>query len=78
MNRNPTIKDVAKRAGVSHPVVSTVLGRGGSTTKVAAETVQRVLDAAKALNYRPNILARSLQQRKSFLVGVLASEAIAW
>lgn len=78
MKKGVTIKDVAKRAGVSHPVVSTVLGKGGSTTRVSEATAGRVLAAARELKYKPNILARGFQQRKSFIVGILASEAINW
>lgn len=78
MKKGVTIKDVAKRAGVSHPVVSTVLGKGGSTTRVSEATAGRVLAAARDLKYKPNILARGFQQRKSFVVGILASEAINW
>lgn len=78
MTRTATIKDVARHAGVTHPVVSTVLGNSKSTIKVSPATAKRVLEAARELKYKPSVLARSFQQRKSFLVGVLVSEAVNW
>jgi DNA-binding LacI/PurR family transcriptional regulator len=61
-----TLKDVAARAGVSYQTVSKVLnGRG----QVAPETHQRIWDAVRELNYRPNVSARNLRKRASNLIG---------
>lgn len=49
--KRPTIRDVAKLAGVSHMTVSRVLQKSG---KVKKATVQRVLQAVKQLDYRPD------------------------
>ena len=49
--------DVARLANVSQSAVSRTFTPGAS---VSDDTKQRVLDAAKALGYRPNALARSL------------------
>ena len=38
---------------------------------ISAETTQRVLDAAKRLNYVPNLNARSLSSRHTNLIGVV-------
>lgn len=65
-----SIKDVAKEAGVSATTVSYVLNRTPSET-ISSETTQRVLEAARRLNYVPNLNARSLSSRKSNLIGVL-------
>ncbi|NIP14991.1 MAG: LacI family DNA-binding transcriptional regulator, partial [Pseudomonadales bacterium] len=46
-----TIVDVAKRAGVSIKTVSRVLN---SEPNVRSDTREKVLEAAKALNYQPN------------------------
>lgn len=59
----PTSRDVAALAGVSVATVSYVLT--GRATKVGAETRQRVLDAARQLDYAPNQSARSLRRRKT-------------
>ncbi|MBM7789406.1 LacI family DNA-binding transcriptional regulator [Tenggerimyces flavus] len=59
----PTSRDVAALAGVSVATVSYVLT--GRATKVGAETRQRVLEAARQLDYAPNQSARSLRRRKT-------------
>lgn len=63
-----TIKDVAERAGVSAMTVSRVLN---GESRVRDETRERVLEAMKALDYRPNISARSLAKARSFFLGLL-------
>ncbi len=65
-----TSVDVAKLAGVSRSAVSRTFTPGAS---VAPETRQRVHDAAKALGYRVNYLARSLTNRRSDLVGLVVA-----
>jgi DNA-binding LacI/PurR family transcriptional regulator len=64
-----TIRDVSERAGVSTAAVSYVLnGREG---KVSPETIDKVRQAAKELNYIPDFSARSLASNKSKLIGVV-------
>jgi LacI family transcriptional regulator len=62
------IEDVAKAAGVSMKTVSRVLNHEPT---VREETRKRVEDVAKAMNYRPDLSARSLAGHKSYLVGLL-------
>lgn len=63
-----TIKDVAKRAGVSTATVSRVLNKSG----YASESVKKkVLTAVSELDYKPNEIARSLFQKKSKFIGLL-------
>jgi DNA-binding LacI/PurR family transcriptional regulator len=65
--RPPTIREVARAAGVSPMTVSRVLtGRG----YVAEQTASRVRDAFERLEYRPNPVARMLRGRHSHLIGV--------
>jgi DNA-binding LacI/PurR family transcriptional regulator len=66
----PTIKDVARRAGVSHMTVSRALN-GGAVSPVTREGVER---AARDLGYQPNALARGLARRTSGVIGFLASD----
>ncbi|MFO1033287.1 MAG: LacI family DNA-binding transcriptional regulator [Hyphomicrobiales bacterium] len=66
--RAPTIKDVAARAGVSTATVSHVLNGKG---RAGAKTRDKVMDAVRLLNFRPNGNAASLRSRKSKLVGLV-------
>lgn len=62
--------DVAELAGVSRSAVSRTFTKGAS---VAPETRERVLEAAAALRYRPNLAARSLITRRSMIVAIAVS-----
>jgi LacI family transcriptional regulator len=65
-----TLRDVAARAGV-HPATASRALNPETRILVSEDTAQRVLDAAAALGYRPNPVARSLRTRRSHTVGVL-------
>jgi LacI family transcriptional regulator len=65
--RNATITDVADSAGVSIKTVSRVFN---SEPNVRPQTRDRVLAAAAELDYHPNVAARSLAGRRSFLIGL--------
>lgn len=68
-----TIKDVAKEAGVATSTVSRVLS---NNPKISEETKDKVNEAIKKLNYKPNAIARSLANNKTKILGVvLPSEA---
>jgi len=64
-----TLKDVAKEAGVSIATVSKVLRGKQGKIAISEATRRRVLEAAKRLNYHPNIAARRLASRRSNTVG---------
>lgn len=66
----PTIKDVAKLAGISTATVSRVLNGG----KVREENRRRVEAAVKQLNYSMNTLARALKTNKTMTVGVIVPD----
>jgi LacI family transcriptional regulator len=65
-----TIRQVAKEAGVSTQTVSRVMN---NIPEVLPETRQRVLDVVARLGYRPNVIARSLTQNRSYTLGVVSS-----
>ena len=69
-HRSVTSYDVALRAGVSQSAVSRCFKPGAS---VSSAMRARVMKAAKALEYTPNAIARSLITRRSNLVAVLIS-----
>ncbi|MBN9393530.1 MAG: LacI family DNA-binding transcriptional regulator [Chloroflexi bacterium] len=67
-----TIKDVAKRAGVAISTVSSVTN--GHNKHVGQATREKVLQAIKELDYRPNAIARSMVKGTSTTVGLIMSE----
>jgi len=71
--RYVSIKEVAALAEVSFQTASKVLN--GGEVRVSAQTAERILAAAAELGYRPNSIARSLVQRASATIGLVASDA---
>lgn len=69
--RWPTMKDVARHAGVSVSTVSYVLNDSGP---VAADRRARVMDAVQVLNYTPNEAARGLKRRSAPTIGLIIPE----
>ena len=66
-----TIRDVARLAGVSVASVSAVLNSKGT---VSEKLIKRVRSAAKALDYHPDEVARSLKTRNTHTVGVIVPD----
>ena len=64
-----TIKEVARLAGVSVGSVSTVFSKKDTNVHLSAETRERILKVARENHYVPNITARAMQSRKSYLLG---------
>jgi DNA-binding LacI/PurR family transcriptional regulator len=67
--RPAVMHDVARLAGVSHQTVSRVLNHHPN---VAEATRERVLNAVRRLNYRPNAMARGLASRRSRAIGLVS------
>lgn len=63
-----TVKDIAKKAGVSTATVSRVIN---DYPYVKESTKQKVLKAIEELNYYPDLIARSLIKRRSFNIGLI-------
>lgn len=72
--RRPTLKDVARTAGVSVTTVSVVLNDRREGVRVPDATRRRVQQAAEDLGYRPNILARSLRTQETRTIGFISDE----
>lgn len=70
MNKRITIKDVAKKAGISYQTVSRVIN---NKPDVSAETRQRVLRVIEELNYRPSMAATSRTNPKTQIMAVAIS-----
>ena len=78
MAQRKTIGDVAVRAGVSRSLVSAVLSGRKSTIRVSDATREKVLQAAREIDYRPNLIAQSLHSKKSFLLAYLCTGGGSW
>lgn len=66
-----TSSDVARLAGVSQATVSRAFN---NPSYVNLETRNRILDAARQLNYTPNAIAKSLVSQKTNLIGLIMSD----
>ncbi|MGH9521679.1 MAG: LacI family DNA-binding transcriptional regulator [Terriglobales bacterium] len=69
-----TLQHVANRLGLSPATVSLVVNHAPSAAAIPAATQERILAAARELDYRPNVFARSLRKQRSFTIGVLVPE----
>jgi DNA-binding LacI/PurR family transcriptional regulator len=65
------IKDIARELGVSLATVSRALA---DSPDISAETKERVWATAEALNYLPNLMARSLRSRRTRVIGAVVQE----
>lgn len=75
MARKSTARDVAELAGTSRSAVSMVFN-GRADGMVSKEAQARIRAAAKKLEYSPNLVARSLRDQRSHVVGLVSNEAV--
>ncbi len=69
-----TLKQVADEAGVSPATVSLAIrGKKAGARRLAPETVKRIKKTAVEMGYRPNVLASSLRNNKTHMIGVSLS-----
>src|SRR6202453_4236376 len=69
-----TLKAVAQHIGLTPGTVSAVLNDSPSARSIPQETKNRIHAAAKELNYHPNFFARSLRNKRTYTIGVIAEE----
>src|SRR5271163_1964134 len=69
-----TLKAVAQHIGLTPGTVSAVLNDSPSARSIPQETKNRIHAAAKELNYRPNFFARTLRNKRTYTIGVIAEE----
>ena len=67
-NKNYTLKDIAKLAKVSRGTVDRVIHKRGRVSDHAREKVEQVLNA---IDYQPNLIAKSLKKHKNHLIGAI-------
>jgi LacI family transcriptional regulator len=68
----PTIRDVARLAGVSIGTASKALNANG---RLRQETREKVTSVAREIGYRPNSLAQSLHRAKSKTIGIISNDS---
>ena len=69
-----TLKQVARLAGCHPSTVSAVLNDSAAARVISSDTKNRVLAAARHLNYHANFAARSLRMKRTYPVGVITEE----
>lgn len=69
-----TLNDIARETKTSVSTVSRVLAGGSFSSRISEETRNRVMQVAKRMGYRPNLLARGLRTRKTLTVALLVSD----
>jgi DNA-binding LacI/PurR family transcriptional regulator len=67
-----SLRMVAERAGVAPSTVSAVLNSSEASWVITQSTKERVFQAARELNYRPNFAARYLRTNRTYTVAVIA------
>lgn len=72
--KTPTLRTVAEHVGLAPCSVSAILNNSAAAIAIPEHTKERVFDAVKQLNYRPNLAARSLRTRRSYMVALVASD----
>ena len=69
-----TLKTIAEHVNLTPGTVSAALNNSAAARSIPEHTKQRILEAARELNYRPNFFARSLRLKRTFTIGVIAEE----
>src|ERR1700730_8090802 len=69
-----TLKAVAEYLGLTPGTVSAVLNDAPSARSIPQETKNRIHAAAQELDYRPNFFARTLRNKRTYTIGVIAEE----
>src|SRR5688572_30809266 len=69
-----SLKELATHLGLSPTTLSWVLNDAPAANSIPQETKDRILNAAREFNYKPNYLARSLRVQKTNTIGVIVPE----
>ncbi len=69
-----TLKTIAEHLGLTAGTVSAALNNSPAACSIPAHTKSRIVEAAKAFNYRPNFFARTLRLKRTYTIGVIAEE----
>jgi LacI family transcriptional regulator len=73
-NRPISLKQLAAHLGLSPTALSLVLNGAEAANAIPQETKDRIFEAARHFNYKPNYIARSLRAQRTYTLGVLVPE----
>jgi LacI family transcriptional regulator len=68
------LSDIARCLGVSTTLVSLVLNGKSKENRISDEIAAKVLETAKAMNYKPNLVARSLRTGQTQTIGLIVAD----
>lgn len=71
VTKPPTLRDVAREAGVHVSTVSRVLNDQAAAGRITPDTEQRIREVARRLGYRRNAIARALRTGQTLVVGMV-------
>ncbi len=74
MMKKVSMQTIADKVGVSRCAVSLVLSGKAKDKRISETLAKRILDVAKELNYKPNVLARSLRTGSTMTIGVIVAD----
>lgn len=74
MKKKTSLADIARELGVSKTLVSMVLNGKGSENGINEDTQKKVWAKANELNYKPNMMARSLRMGRSNTIGLIVAD----
>src|SRR5437879_10996508 len=64
-----TLKTIAQHLGLTPGTVSAALNNSAAARSIPEHTKNRIIEAAKTLNYRPNFFARTLRLKRTYTIG---------
>lgn len=73
-HRRVSLRTIGDYLGLTAATVSLVINNSPGADAIPQQTKDRVIEAARKFNYRPNFVARSLRARRSFTIGVVVPE----
>ena len=68
------LKDIARELGVSVTLVSFVLSGKEKEQRVGKEIAEKIKQVAERMNYRPNLLAQSLRNGRTYTIGFIVAD----
>src|SRR5947209_8358945 len=69
-----TLRTIADHLGLTPGTVSAALNNSPASRSIPQQTKNRIAEAAKSLNYKPNYFARSLRSQRTYTIGLIAEE----